>query len=183
MVQFMLRCGRNLNEVGFIGFSSRKRNSLVGNLICSAVYNGHLKLVDWFIQNDRNLNLEHQVQEKPRIAKGLLVKEFHKFTALMLAVAIGNLGICFKKYFNDFFLEIVKKLIESGNAKVNVHDSNKNSLLHIAVKYNAQNIVKYFLENPRDIKIFDRNHKVFLFYIIFALHSVNIIIIFREKQL
>ena len=80
------------------------------------------------------LNVNFPAIEKPDVnQKGNFHKEFHGYTPLMLAVAGG-----------DQNLECVRCLL-SLKANTTMTDTYGNTLLHIAVIYGSNDILKYLI--------------------------------------
>lgn len=146
IVDYLLEKGMSLNTKGHIGFSPKKKNSIVSNAWGAAAYNSSLTMLESLLNKSSDEAFKELKAEEKKCGQGSLQKEVVGFTPLMLAVMAG-----------DKNLSVVAWLIQEGGCKTNVIDWQGNSLLHIAVKCNCPNILKFLLFNTT-IDPFQRNN-------------------------
>lgn len=136
MTQYLLSRGHSLKSKGHIGYSQKKKNSVVSNVWGAAAFNGRLDLLRSLYDLHRaETDFELKAEEKRGIATtGTFQKEVSGATPLMLAIIAG-----------DQNLETVKWLIEEVECKTNVTDWQDNTILHLAVRYNCSSTVSYLI--------------------------------------
>ncbi len=132
----MLSKGHKLKTKGHIGFSPKKKNSVVSNVCGAAAYNGQLNLLrSLYGMYGSELGTEYKCEEKKGTSGGgSLQKELSGATPLMLAVASGDKNI-----------ETVKWMIEEVECNTKEKDWQDNTVLHLAVRYNCKEIVSYLI--------------------------------------
>jgi ankyrin repeat protein len=120
--KYLLSKGLNVNETGHIGFSNKRKNSLISNVIGAASLHGRSQLLKYLIQNFPKLDINFKTIEKLDYkGKSPLVKEFNGYNPIFLSVTQGDKG----------HTEAVKALIDAKADSLAV-DQNDNTLLHIA---------------------------------------------------
>lgn len=136
----MLEKGHSLNCTGHIGYSKKKQNSIISNIIGAAAFHGSQCVLKWLHSTyASSLDYEFPSQEKKGLGCGSFIRELTGSTPLMLAVIAG-----------DFNIETVKWMIESAKCNPLAIDLFDNSLLHYAVMSNCPDILNYLLT---DIKL------------------------------
>jgi len=130
---------------GHIGFSPEKKNSIISNHFGAAVFHGHLNALKWISSHDTKVDIEFKAEEKPSIEGRALRKEVTGYTPLMLAIMRG-----------DSNLMIIKYLVDTLKCNVKAKDNFGNTVVHLAVKYGCEEIVKYFVKEKK-MEAFDRN--------------------------
>eukprot|EP01022_Parablepharisma_sp_SALTPOND_P005700 TRINITY_DN12334_c0_g1_i9.p1 TRINITY_DN12334_c0_g1~~TRINITY_DN12334_c0_g1_i9.p1 ORF type:complete len:509 (-),score=100.09 TRINITY_DN12334_c0_g1_i9:1382-2908(-) len=147
IVEYLVEKGHSLKTKGHIGFSPKKKNSVISNIWGAAAYNGQLDLLrSLYRVYGTELSLELRSDEKKGTSGGgSLQKELFSATPLMLAVVAG-----------DRNLDVVKWLIEEAECRTDVKDWQQNSILHLAVRYNCQEIVSYLI-CAKVVDPFERN--------------------------
>lgn len=76
-------------------------------------------------------------------------KEYSKFTPAMLSIVSYNTS-------EDKKLECLKLLLEKG-VNTNCKDEYDNNLLHLAVQNKCNNILRFLVENVKDLYVGDAN--------------------------
>jgi hypothetical protein len=85
----------NINDVGYVGLSKKRKNQVISNVLGAAAYNGATDILKNLLvrQKASIFNLNFPALEKQDFnQKGNFVKEMSGFTPLMLAVAGGILN-------------------------------------------------------------------------------------------
>jgi len=121
---------------GHIGFSPKKKNSIISNIWGAAAFCGQHDLLKtlYRVYGD-SIDFELKTEEKKGTpGSGSLQKELTGATPLMLAVAAGDSNI-----------DIVKWLIEDANADTSAKNWQGDTILHIAVRHNCNHIVSYLI--------------------------------------
>ena len=146
-MKYLVVSGCKLTENGYICLSKKRKNHVTSNVLGAASYHGNDQVLKYLMSALNVLNINFTAIEKTDInQKGSLQKEFHGYTPLMLAVAGG-----------DQNLECVRCLL-SNKANTSITDSFGNTLLHIAAIYGSNDILRYLIQNLKQINIFERNN-------------------------
>ena len=118
------------SELGHIGFSSKKKNSISNHALAAAAFYGSQNLLKYLLQKKRLMNVDLKTVEKADyLVKGAYVPEFKDYTPLMLATAAGK-------------VECMKMLLQAG-ANPSEIDFQGNNLAQIAVTYNQIEALKF----------------------------------------
>lgn len=119
IVEFLISKGENPQQLGFIGLSKTRLNTVISTALGAAVFYDRTEIVQGLIQHG---GLETRVvEEKTKSrSKAGMVKEYSGCTALLLAVHRGETA------------ESVRMLLEAG-ADVRAVDAMGNTAMHIAV--------------------------------------------------
>ncbi len=125
-----------LETRGHIGYSLKRKNSVVSNVWGAAAFNSQLDLLrSLYSIYSGGLPLELRTEERRGLASsGTFQKELTGATPLMLAVAAG-----------DHNKEVVQWMIEEAECNTDVKDWQENTLLHLAVRYNCREITSYLV--------------------------------------
>jgi hypothetical protein len=150
-LQCVCQNGGSLADVGFICFSKKRKNLVMGNVLATAAWNGKNSLLKKVIANLKNtleMNSIEQPDTKSKNTKvaGGFQKEFANYTPLMLAVS-GS----------DENLECVKTLLQHG-ANFESKDTYGNGVIHIAAINGNNKILDYLTKNLKT-DMFSRNLK------------------------
>ncbi len=147
----MHKNGVSLRERGHIGFSPKKKNSIISSILGALAYNGHSSAMKWYTMSPKyhgEIDFEFKATERKVLAgSGSMVKEVTGYTPLMLAVVSGDANI-----------DIVKHLIEFSGCRADVSDSRGNTLIHLSVMYNCPEILNYLVQMKKSINVFARNN-------------------------
>lgn len=149
IVNILLKKGAKANEQGYIGFSKKRKNQVISNVLGAAAYNGRAEVLKSFLgkQFASIVYINFPATEKQDFSqKGTMTKEFTGYTPLMLSVAGGGQNI-----------ECTKLLVSKG-ADVTVKDQFGNTLLHIAAIYGNNEAIDFFYINSHKLNVFERNH-------------------------
>ena len=121
---------------------------VISNLIGCAAYHGKKNMLESLIKMMGKHSVDNEAVEKLDLdsKEKKYVREFARYTPLMLAVAKG-----------DKCLECVKTLLQN-EADSTVKDEDGNNLLHIAASNGNNKILDYLSKNLK-INIFDRNNQ------------------------
>ena len=145
---YLSRLGHSLKTKGHIGFSPKKKNSIISNIFGAAAYNGALSVLQQvFPALSDEINIEFKTEEKRVLtsAGGTLQRETAGSTPLMLAVLAG-----------DQNLPTTRWLLEVAKCRTKVTDWQGNTLLHAAVRSNSPETLQYLLDT-RLFEPFERN--------------------------
>ena len=135
MISYLLEKDQSFKLVGHIGYSPKKKNSVISNVVGAAAYHGAQSVLDFaFSLKSEDINFEHKTVEK-KGATGTLQKEMTGCTPLMLAVVAG-----------DGNLERTKWLFETAKCNPSATDWQGNTALHLAVKYNCPETLRYLIQ-------------------------------------
>lgn len=134
----MISKGHSFDSVGHIGYSRKRKNSIISNCVGSAAFNGQYQTIKYCMECfPGDLDIEFKADEKP-CGVGSFKKEVMGSTPLMLAVLAG-----------DSNYPTVEWLIKLEKCNTEVRDSQGNNLLHLAVQVNGKTILKFLLENTK----------------------------------
>lgn len=149
----------------------RVKNKKSPVILAQAIKSGNLKLVDFFISKNIPLSYESKKEniltlaiktKNTKIVKRVIDKDrslLNKLTKdgeypIMVAIKQSN-------------YEVFNILLSYPNIKINIKDSRKQSLLHIASKrFKTDNIIKKLLDLKIDANAIDQNGKTALFYLV-----------------
>jgi len=151
-LQCVCQNGGSLADVGFICFSKKRKNLVVGNVLMTSAWVGKNTLLKKVIGTLKNsiemLAIEQPDTKAKTVVKvtGGFVKEFEGYTPLMLAVAR-----------DDANLECVKTLLSHG-ANFECRDTLGNGIIHIAAMNGNNKILDYLTKNLKT-DMFSRNQK------------------------
>ena len=136
MLEYLVSKGHSLKTLGHIGFSPKKKNSIVSHVWGAAAYNGQLSLLKSLYRvYGTEIDIELKSDEKKGLIGGVtLQKEVFGFTPLMLAVVAGGQNV-----------DVVRWMIEDAECNTSVKDWQESTLLHLAVRYNCKEIVSYLI--------------------------------------
>jgi len=132
--EYLVRLGRDPNEEGFIGFSKKRKNQVISNCIGAAAFNGHLDFLKFLLCSYPHDGINCEAREKTDKPKANLIKEFTGYTPILLSI-VGD---------HDHTVRIIKELKGFG-ADIRKTDFNKNTALHVAIKYDNNPATKYLL--------------------------------------
>lgn len=141
-MKYLLDKGHSPNIKGHIGYSPKKRNSVVSNIWGACTYNGQLSVLKSLFALLDPGGLQAKCEERKSVS-GTWQKEVFSSTPLMLAAISGH-------------LHVVRWLIEEKKCEADGTDWQENTLLHLAVKYNRKDLVEYFVDKGL-INPFQRN--------------------------
>jgi hypothetical protein len=150
-LQCVCQNGGSLADIGFICFSKKRKNLIIGNVLMTAAWAGKnslLKKVLGSLKKTIETNAIEQPDTKAKASKviGGFAKEFEGYTPLMLAVAR-----------DDENLECVKTLLQHS-ANFECKDNFGNSVIHIAAMNHNNKILDYLTKNLKT-DMFARNLK------------------------
>jgi len=135
------------HESGCICLSKKKKNVVISNVIGCAAYAGKLAMLKHLLDSVPGAAREYEAMEhQDRHAKTSLpyVREYSKYTPLMLAIAAG-----------DHNLDCVKALLSKG-VNYKGEDEYGNSVLHIAALNGCNKILEWLAKNLK-VELFMRN--------------------------
>lgn len=117
----LIKHGSKANDEGFIGFSSKRKNQIISNVVGAAAFHNSSSILRHVIKKKSVYQIEFKAKEALDFAqKGPLKKEYDGYTPLLLAVAGGGQNA-----------ECIRILI-SNKADLTASDAVNNSVLHIA---------------------------------------------------
>jgi ankyrin repeat protein len=135
---FLIERGCNVNSTAHITLSKKNRNSVVSNVLGAAAYYGRVDLVNFILDKYKKVEANFRCTEKKsKIKINLQNKEFTDFTPLHLAVV--------SEAPEDYSIHAIKLLHKSG-ANFDATDFAMNNVLHLAVKFNKLNILKFLVD-------------------------------------
>jgi ankyrin repeat protein len=146
----LLKKGCKANEQGYIGFSRKRKNQVISNVLGAAAYSGKADILKNFLgkQFSGLLSVNHLASEKLDFTqKSTLTKEFTGYTPLMLAVAGGGQNI-----------ECIRILV-ANKADLSIVDPLGNTILHIAATYQNNEALEFLLSHSQKLNVFERNQK------------------------
>ena len=167
----------NKDEIGIIGLTKKLKNSFYSNIIGACCYYGRTELLDYILKNDK-FDLNIPTKEKKSKTTVKFFKEYTGLTPAMLAI-VSNIS--------DENTVNILKILNNHNAKFKGCDAFKDNLLHLAVKNNKINTVKYLIDELNLIFLMDEKNKDEYTPISLAQHLSNesneiFINYFSEKQ-
>ena len=139
----------NKDEIGIIGLTKKLKNSFYSNIIGACCYYGRTELLDYILKNDK-FDLNIPTKEKKSKTTVKFFKEYTGLTPAMLAI-VSNIS--------DENTVNILKIINNHNAKFKGCDAFKDNLLHLAVKNNKINTVKYLIDELNLIFLLDEKNK------------------------
>jgi hypothetical protein len=158
-VECLLSHQRKLSEVGHIGYSPKKHNSILSNCLGAAAFYGHKHIVDWISASysiDFSDMMNYKSTEKLSSSKiSKLNNECNGYTPLQLCI-VGADNI-------SLFIE----LLTCPQSQCDCKDSKGNNLIHLCVIYNKVKYLQYLIEkyaSKKMININDRNSDVSMLY-------------------
>jgi ankyrin repeat protein len=104
-----------------------------------------LNALKWISSRDTKVDIEFKAEEKSSIEGRALRKEVTGYTPLMLAIMGGNTN-----------LMLIKYLVDTLRCNIRAKDNFGNTVIHLAVKYGCEELVKYFVIEKK-MEAFDRN--------------------------
>ena len=128
-------------EIGLVGLTRKNKNMFYSNVIGACAYYGNSNLMEFLLKNYKNeLDLNFQATEKKSKinARVRFNKEYKGFTPCMLSVC--------SRLCSDAQTVEIFKVFKNYNINYDVHDSNKDNLLHLAIKAKKIETVKYLVE-------------------------------------
>lgn len=134
-------------DSGCICLSKKKKNVVISNVIGSAAYYGKLQILKHLLDTLPGQAREYEAMEhQDRHAKTNYpyVREYCKYTPLMLAIAAG-----------DQNLDCVKALLTKG-ANYKCEDEFGNTVLHIAAMNGCNKTLEWLAKNLK-VELFTRN--------------------------
>lgn len=145
-MEIFLNKGCSLNSYGHIGYSNKKRNSIISNCFGAAAFCGNLFTLKWMIEKKAPVNKEFKAQELQNSTNLKPHKEeATACTPLLLAIMKGDSNI-----------NVVKFLIKDCKVDIKCTDFQGNSPLHFAVKYQCEEIILYLLKEAK-LDVYSRN--------------------------
>lgn len=142
--------GVNLNDVGYVGLSKKKKNQVISNVLGAAAYNGATDILKSLLvrQKASIFNVNFLALEKQDFnQKGNFVKEMLGFTPLMLAVSGG---ISNKE---------CMQILLGAKADASIKDTYGNGLLHLAAIYSNYEALDFLVKNVPTLNVSERNNK------------------------
>ena len=139
----------NKDEIGIIGLTKKLKNSFYSNIIGACCYYGRTELLDYILKNDK-FDLNIPTKEKKSKTTVKFFKEYTGLTPAMLAI-VSNIS--------DENTVNILKILNNHNAKFKGCDAFKDNLLHLAVKNNKINTVKYLIDELNLIFLMDEKNK------------------------
>jgi len=107
-------------ETGFIGFSRKRKNQIISNVVGAAAFNGSNKILKRILkESTKDINFL-STEKKDFNAIGSFQLEYTNYTPIMLAAAGGGQN-----------LDCIKQLI-SAKADLTKLDGVQNNILHVA---------------------------------------------------
>ena len=127
--------GCQLFDEGFIGFSKKRRNQVISNVVGAAAYNGSAKILKHMMPKKSLADINHIAKEIQDFnSKGAFSKEFSGYSPLMLSVAGGGQNIeC-------------TQLLCVNKADLSVEDPIGNSVLHVAALHSNNQALEYLVK-------------------------------------
>ena len=117
----LLKHGCNVTDLGFAGFSRKRKNQVITNVIGAAAMNASKNILTLLLKKKSSLSIDHLANERQDFAtKGVFNQEYTGYTPLMLAVVTGGQN-----------LDCVKLLV-CARANIHVVDPVGNNIFHIA---------------------------------------------------
>ena len=90
----LLKNGCRLGETGFIGFSKKRKNLVISNILGAASFNGSTKIVKYMLKKPASAGLDYLASEKKDFQQtGPFNQEYTGYTPIMLSVASGGQNI------------------------------------------------------------------------------------------
>ena len=150
ILKLLIAAGQRLDQVGHIGFSRSRRNSVISNVIGAAAYYGHKKLLLFLLGKvDQGLVDVKAIESADFGQKGPYRSECNQFTPLQLALVGPNPQV-----------HVVKLLFGKGDANHSVYESSTgNNIAHLAAKFcpaDDVEVLEYVVKNAR-VDPFERN--------------------------
>ena len=139
----------NKDEIGIIGLTKKLKNSFYSNIIGACCYYGRTELLDYILKNDK-FDLNIPTKEKKSKTTVKFFKEYTGLTPAMLAI-VSNIP--------DENTVNILKILNNHNAKFKGCDAFKDNLLHLAVKNNKINTVKFLIDELNLIFLMDEKNK------------------------
>ena len=139
----------NKDEIGIIGLTKKLKNSFYSNIIGACCYYGRTELLDYILKNDK-FDLNIPTKEKKSKTTVKFFKEYTGLTPAMLAI-VSNIS--------DENTVNILKILNNHNAKFKGCDAFKDNLLHLAVKNNKINTVKFLIDELNLIFLMDEKNK------------------------
>ena len=139
----------NKDEIGIIGLTKKLKNSFYSNIIGACCYYGRTELLDYILKNDK-FDLNIPTKEKKSKTTVKFFKEYTGLTPAMLAI-VSNIS-------DENTINILK-ILNNHNAKFKGCDAFKDNLLHLAVKNNKINTVKFLIDELNLIFLMDEKNK------------------------
>ena len=146
----LLNNGCKAEDTGFIGFSRKRKNQVISNVVGAAAFNGSNKILKKILkESTKDINYL-STEKKDFNAVGKLQEEYTSYTPIMLAVAGGGQN-----------LDCIKQLL-NAKADLTKLDGVQNNILHIAAYHQNYLALEYLLDHwpsnvPLDIAL--RNKK------------------------
>ena len=139
----------NKDEIGIVGLTKKLKNSFYSNIIGACCYYGRTELLDYILKNDK-FDLNIPTKEKKSKTTVKFFKEYTGLTPAMLAI-VSNIS--------DENTVNILKILNNHNAKFKGCDAFKDNLLHLAVKNNKINTVKFLIDELNLIFLMDEKNK------------------------
>lgn len=149
---YILKKGGDITQVGHIGLSPKKKNSIVSNVIGAASYYKRQYMLSYLLdlkiireantkENGSSINylsLNYKsIEKKIKLKSVSFQKELTGYTPIMLCVVNSK--------DNNKSLQSIKALMNKVETKV--VDFENNNLLHLSVKYTSLDIVRFLIED------------------------------------
>jgi len=148
--KYLIDRGVNCSSVGHIGLTKKLKNSLISNVIGACALYGRINLLHFILEktaSSMKLDINHKsVEKKSKTKQYSLQKEFADFTPVHLALNDFNS--------EDDSIEILK-FLERYKCDMSAVDWNRNTILHLAVKFNKKRVVKFILEDLKLVEMID----------------------------
>jgi hypothetical protein len=87
----LLKHGCKITDYGFIGFSTKRKNQVISNVVGASAFNASLKVLKFVIMKKSLAQINYLAAETlDYLQKGPMKSEYTGYTPLMLAVAGGG---------------------------------------------------------------------------------------------
>lgn len=130
----LLHHGCKITDQGFIGFSKKRKNQVISNIVGAAAFNGSKKILQFMLKKKSLAGIDHLASERLDFAAKTFSSEYTGYTPLMLAVAAGGQNI-----------DCVKVLVQN-KADLSVLDPIGNNVFHIAALNQNSAALEFLLE-------------------------------------
>ena len=133
MIELLLTRGSSLRQMGYVGSSKSRLNSVITNVLGAAVFHNRLSIINWLFSkfSPEELGIEQSTQEEKSVGKSLS-KEYTGCTPLLLSMHRCDTP------------DIPMTLLAHGAAATAV-DWQGNTALHIAATLHKTEMVRFLL--------------------------------------
>ena len=142
ILESLLSKGADVNSSGYVSLSRKKKNAFISNALGAAAYFGNLDMVKYLIETKPSIDLNFKTIEKSsKVKSSVFSRDFSHTTPLTLAISGEN--------DESDCINIVRLLIKQSKIEKDCYDHERNSPLHLAVKYNKMEVVKFFVNEVK----------------------------------